>query len=332
MNATSDLTTKQAKVQKTRLVSLFGRLRSGPWTPTSGWDDQRFIGNCQLLARAGIASKNLPLACVLVELLAERKPDTVRGTMYAAVSAGWIPDTGPKSYGTVQRLLNVLRKKQVIPHDWIVDNIRSTDKPSSWTGLDDFADTVRDAYRKDFWSSLPSYVCVIVEKDTVAGRISEVTNEYNVALHPLRGFSSTTFAYAIGDEWRRIVKPIHVAYIGDHDPSGRQIEESVQKSLREFSGRNFSWTRLAVEPDQFDRYRIIPLAPKTKDTRYQKFAAAYGDQCAEVEAVPANELRQMVEDFITSHIPEGEWERLQEIEAKERDSWHHMIDRIGGGR
>jgi hypothetical protein len=315
---------------KTKRVSLLEKLKAGPWTPAAGWDDERIVGNCELLVDAGLAGKTLPLAAVAVELLAERQPDTVRGIMYAVVSAGWLPDTSRKSYSRIQRILNVLRKKRIIPYKWIVDNIRSTEKPSSWSGLADFTDTVREAYRKDFWASLPDYVCIIVEKDTAAGRIAPVTREYDVPLHPLRGFSSTTFAYAIGDEWSRIEKPIHCYYIGDHDPSGRMIEESIRERLTEFSEREFSWKRLAVEPEHFEQFNIMPLDPKKQDTRYKRFAAGYGRRCAEVEAVPADALRKMVEDAIRSHIPAGEWERLQAIEAKERQTFKKFLGKMKG--
>ena len=66
-------------------------------------------------------------------------------------------------------------------------------------------------------------------------RLSEVTGR-GVAVtaatiarlrHPLRGYSSTSFAWAIARRWAKIRKPIVVYYVGDHDPSGRDIERSV---------------------------------------------------------------------------------------------------------
>ncbi len=72
------------------------------------------------------------------------------------------------------------------------------------------------------------------------------------------------------------------------------------------------------------------LEPKTKDTRYARFAEQYGERCAEVEAVPADALRDMVERSIQSHIPAGEWERLKHIENQERKSWHKMIGKLKG--
>lgn len=317
--------------EKTILVSLSTKLRDKGWNPgtVAGWDIAEVERVYGILAGAGLRGKTLPLACVVVELAAERSPDTVRGIMYAVVSAGWLPDTGAKSYGRVQRILNTLRKRRIIPFSWITDNVRDTIKPSSWSGLADFADTVRDAYRMDFWAKLPEYVAIIVEKDTVAGRIAEVTREYDVPLHPLRGYSSTSFTYTIAESWGRIDKPITCYYIGDHDPSGRDIERAVIAGLKDFGQPDFAWTRLAVTPEQFEEYDIIPLAPKIQDRRYRAFEAEYGDRCAEVEAIPAPALRTMVREAIESHIPQKKWQRLKKIEAVERASWKETMDGMG---
>ena len=311
-----------------RLVSVLAELADKGWKPgqVAGWDDP--ANHLWKIARTGIQDRNLAFACVSYELLEAHRSDTVRGNMYLVVSSGFLPDTGPTSYGRIQRLLNDLRKKRVIPFPWVTDNIRSTIKPSSWTGLQDFADTVREAYRRDFWSELPDHVEIIVAKDTAAGRIAPVTRAYDVPLHPLRGYSSTSFTWSITQHWRQIDTPIYVYYVGDHDPSGRNLERSIRESLTEYSGRDFCWERLAVEPHQFDEFDVIPLAPKTRDTRYQKFVAEYGDKCAEVEAIAANDLRDMVQTAIESHIPTNQWERLQKIEDEERQTWASVMSKV----
>lgn len=329
----ADHSTPSSKVtenRKTRLVSI---LCDKGWEPGSGagWSPEEVDRNYDIIAKARLKSENHALAAVAIELLAANAPDTVRGVMYSVVSAGWLPDTGKVSYSQIQRLLNSLRKQGVISFKWIVDNIRETMKPSSWSGLQDFAETVAESYRKDFWAGLPECVEVIVEKDTVAGRVYPVTKEYDVPLHPLRGYSSTSYVWSIGRSWRDIQKPINVYYIGDHDPSGRDIERSVREWLTEYSdGKAFTWHRLAVTPEQFEQYNIIPLEPKKADRRYAKFAAEYGDRCAEVEAIPAGVLRDMVRKAIESHIPPAEWARLKRIEQAEKEEWHRVMNAIGG--
>jgi hypothetical protein len=55
----------------------------------------------------------------------------------------------------------------------------------------------------------------------------------------------------------------------------------------------------------------------------------YGEKCAEVEAVPADVLRDMVEGAIKSHIPANEWARLQAVEQQERQAWQSVMGKVG---
>jgi hypothetical protein len=320
-------------------------MRDRGWEPGSvaewnrGQVEQYYGG----LVAARTTKEMLPLAAASMEYLYLHRPDTVRGNMYLLVNGPhgqWLPDTSTKSYDCVQRLLNRLRMAGVIPFSWVVDNVRSTIKPSSWSGLNDFAETVADAYRLDFWSRLDDYIEFIVEKDTVAGKIAQVTRSFDVPLHPIRGYNSTSYAYEIASRWREIHKPITIYYLGDHDPSGRDLERDIKEKLAALSGRRFLWQRLAVEPEQFGLYNIRPMEPKQGDSRFRRFVQAGYYDCAEVEAIPAKDLRHIVHTAILTHIPTGEWERLQEVERLERQQWldymaamfPHLLAKGGGGR
>ena len=156
-----------------------------------------------------------------------------------------------------------LRNSGCLPFRWIVDNLRNTMKPSSWSGLDDFLQTVRSAYRKDFWARLPEYVHIFCEKDAIAGVLSPVTQEFDVALSPIRGYASISYAHEIADEWNAIHKPIHAYYLGDFDPSGFDLERDLREKLNRYYGREFSWTRLGVNESDFEAFDLIPLKAKS---------------------------------------------------------------------
>jgi hypothetical protein len=300
--------------QKTDLDSLLEGLRERGWKPTLS------IESYQNIIGAGLRSKNLPLAFVATQLALEQNPITLRGLLYRVVSAGWLPSTDREHYTRLGRILTALREADVVPFKWVVDNVRWTEKPSSWSGLEDFADTVRRAYRKDFWESLPEYVHVIVEKDAIAGVLAPVTREYDVALSPIRGYVSLSFAHEIAETWNRITKPIFCYYLGDYDASGFDLERDVREKLTRYCTRPFNWIRLGVNAEDFAPFNLIPLKPKKTDTRYQRFIREHGRDCAELDALPATELRERVEQAILSHIDAEKWERLQEIERVERES------------
>ncbi len=278
------------------------------------------------------------LAAIATELAFDFQPITLRGLFYRVVSVGYFPSTDHRYYSKLGRLHCALRRSGIIHYEWIVDNLRSTLKPSSWSGLPDFAATTRDAYRKNFWLSLPDYVHVFVEKDAMSGVVQPVTLDLDVPLSPVRGYTSDTFAHDVGSRWLNIDKPIHCYYLGDFDPSGFDRERSLREKLEEHSGRAFNddcngyrpeefntWTLLALNADDFDKHSLITLHPKQSDPRTKKFIERYGHRCAEVDALDPNTIRQRVHDAISAHIPAGEWERLQEVEDIERQSWESTV-------
>jgi hypothetical protein len=156
-----------------------------------------------------------------------------------------------------------------------------------------------------------------------------VTEDYDVALTPVRGFVSLSLAHSVAATWSKIDKPIFAYYLGDHDPSGLEIEADLRKKLERYCDRGFTWERLGVLPEDFDTFDLRRLAPKETDRRIRAFRAAGHEECAELDAIPATELRDRVRDAITQHIPTEEWERLQRVEALERETVERVFGQLG---
>ena len=91
---------------------------------------------------SGFRGDSNTLATILCQEAVELQPITLRGLFYRVVSTGFLASTDDEHYKRVGRLVTRLRRIGLIPYPWIVDSMRSTDKPSSWTGLTDFAETV----------------------------------------------------------------------------------------------------------------------------------------------------------------------------------------------
>jgi hypothetical protein len=273
-----------------------------------------------------LRSKNQTLQRHLLDVLDAERPMTLRALYYRLASAGHIPATDP-GYNQVKRLTKTLREAGVIPiTGWIVDRVRSTLKPSSWSGLADFGDTVRHAYRKDLWAQMPDHVELFVEKDAIAGTIQPITAEYDVALNVIRGDVSISFAGEIANLWKRIEKPIVVYYLGDFDPSGMGIEQELRDKLERYSGRIPLWQRLGVTAADFEDFDLFPLPVKTS-ARSASFVERYGTRCAEVDALPPNELRARVLAAIEAHIDQDRWEKLKRVEELEQGV---LLDLVGG--
>jgi hypothetical protein len=306
--------------------------------------------------------KNQSLVLAATEILERERPMTLRQLYYRLISAG-VLHNDQKEYKRLGNVMTRLREDGRVPRTWIVDHVRSTLKPSSWTGLADFADTVRDAYRKDFWASLPHHVEVFVEKDAVAGTIQPVTAEYDIALRVCRGYSSVSFAGEIADLWAKIKKPIFAYYVGDFDPSGFDLERDLREKLERYSGnktvnhsgkpgwewldndfgalgshwnigifnRWILWSRLAIRETDFEEHDLIALPVKHTDNRAKSFIERHGRRCAEVDALPPSELRRRVEQAILSHVDEARWKRLVKVEKAEQETLSSVLDRWGNG-
>jgi hypothetical protein len=229
----------------------------------------------------------------------------------------------------VDRLTIKLRERGVVPFEWIVDELRVRLKPSSWSGLADYGETVRDCYRKDFWPHLPVYTEVFVEKAAMAATLQSVTEEYDIGLNPIRGMSSLSALHRVGMLWREIEKPIYAYYLGDHDPSGLKIETDARAKLERYSGRTVTWERLAVLPDDFETFGLLRLQPKKKDPNLRAFLAQGYHDCAELDAIPADALRDRLRAAIEQHVPAEEWARLQQLEALEKQTVERVFRRLG---
>ena len=331
-------------MSKPKLDSLLDELSDCGWSP--GLDHESY----QRILDSGLRGKNILLACVATEIALNEHPLTLRGLFYRVVSAGFLPSTDKKHYGRIGRVMTTLREAGIVPFHWLVDNLRSSIKPSSWSGIGDFVETVRDAYRKDFWAGLPVYVRIFCEKDAIAGTLSPITREFDVSLSPIRGYVSLSFAHEIAELWNSIDKPIFAYYLGDHDASGYDLERDLREKMGRYcdkydwyQGRDpdapdqepwnwtcnvFSWRRIAINGQDIDDFDLIPLEPKKSDRRYQTFVRAHGERCVELDALPPTELRRRVKEAIERHIPQDEWKRLQKVEQIEKKSFETVLQQM----
>jgi hypothetical protein len=296
-------------------------------------------------------SKNQFLNQQAVAILGQEHPMTLRQLFYRLVSAGTLKNAQAE-YKRLGHVMTRLREDGQVPLIWIVDHVRSTLKPSSWSGLADYADAVRGCYRKDFWASLDYHVEVFVEKDAIAGTIEQVTEEHDIRLHVCRGYASLSFVGEIATVWERVRKPIFAYYLGDYDPSGFDIERDLREKLERYSGKTwfrkpvlpqyaldpegadgttFCWQRLAVRREDFSAHNLICLPVKGKDKRSPGFVREHGTACAEVDALPPSELRRRVQAAIDSHIDVERWNRLLEVERLEQETLATMLKTWGQG-
>jgi len=275
------------------------------------------------------------------DILESENPMTVRQLFYRLVSKGLITNC-QAHYSRVSRDCTKARKDGRIDWEWIVDRTRPTYSPSVWADLAGYGRTIKHSYRKDYWEDQPTYVEIWLEKDSVSGSIQETTNELGVTMRAARGFNSSTRIREVAQHLATIQKPKYVYYLGDHDPSGKAMDDDQYKrvltqaydmldSKRSEWGKSFYFARLAIFKEDITTYHLPPLKikrdddGKPTDSRSEKYLEEYGDVCVELDALPPDELRHRVRDAVESHIDMAKWNHALMIEKAELTSINDIV-------
>jgi len=258
-------------------------------------------------------------------ILSAEQPMTIRQLFYRLVSVQAL-ENGTPDYKKLSRVMTDARESGQVPFEWIVDRSRPTYAPNVFDNLQDGLMALRNCYRKDYWQDQPVHVEIWTEKDAIIGSIEPVTDELGVTVRVSRGFTSTTRVHEIASTFSRIVKPIFVFYLGDHDPSGRAIELDLYDRISSY-GTDFQMARLAIREKDIDDFNLPPLRIKASDTRAAAFRRKFGNRCVELDALPPEELRSRVRQAIEGHIEAEAWGRALAIEKAEQESITSIVGR-----
>jgi hypothetical protein len=258
-----------------------------------------------------------------VAILESEFPMTVRQLFYRLVSAAFIQNNR-KCYGMVSRVMTKARKDGRCPWEYIVDRSRPEYIPNAFTDTREYAEAVRKGYRKNYWALQPNYVEIWTEKDAIIGCIEPLTNALGITVRVARGFNSTTRRHEAEELFRRIgrSKPIFVLYLGDHDPSGRSIEDNQRETI--YAG--FYVERIAIHGADIQAFALPPLRVKESDPRSRGFVRKYGEDCVELDALPPNELRRRIETAVRGLMDATKWERAIEVEKAEIESITRFVE------
>lgn len=252
---------------------------------------------------------------------------TIRHLCYVMESRGYIEKT-ERAFKTYDGHLVNWRRKGLIPWNAFIDNTRWYYGRNVYDGLEDALIQSRNAYRRNLWADLDVYVEIWTEKDAIAGVLLDAADPYGVKVLPLRGFASLSMLYSAAVTFREMArhdKEVYVYFFGDHDPSGRLIDPSALRSLEDDFGVSVNFDRVALTEDQMRDYNL-PTRPTKKSNHSKKFKG----RSVEIDALPMDALRELVDEAISQHIPHGWLEKIEGIEAQERATLDSFVGCIRG--
>ena len=284
----------------------------------------------------GLLQKTIELILFARSLLEQFHPMTLRQLHYTIFSAAVIPYANtPADYKRLSRATTKARRlwrqyeldgypahlipRHAFPGDWIVDETREAERVNVWDDAAGYVETVKRAYRRDYWQDQPHYVEVWSEKGTVLSTIRPVTQELGITVRVCHGFGSTGMETQIGTLFEDVRKDITIFYLGDHDPSGHDIERDIYARAKQASGRDFHLERLAIHAEDIRNFNLPPQVIKSTDSRAKGFQKRFGKSAATVEldALPVDELRRRVREAVELLIDWDSWDRQVDVEKVE---------------
>jgi len=272
------------------------------------------------------------LITAAMKVLAQEWPMTIRQLFYRLVSM-LIIENCLRDYQRVSTAMTKAREDGRVPYERIVDRSRASYSSRRWTNLQILGDVLEKAlvnYRRDYWQDQPYHVEIWCEKDAVTGSIEPVMKEYGINIEAIRGFNSTTNIHTTAERLLRQKedgKEITILYLGDWDPSGRDIERDLGERLSEYTltgnkieldSRMIEW--VAIFPEDIKKFNLPPLRVKDKDPRSRGFKRRYGNEAVELDALPPTELRRRLKQAIDQVIDHDAWNRAKTVENAERET------------
>jgi len=259
------------------------------------------------------------------KILGEHSPMTVRQVFYALTVRGVIEKSEAEYKQTVVRLLDDMRWSGDIDWDDISDATRWMHKPRSYDSVEDAISQTAQFYRRNLWADNDDYVEIWCEKEALAGVIAQVTHVYDVPLMVSRGFSSSSYLRRAADNITDIGKPTFIYHFGDHDPSGLWISEQVERDLQRhlddiggFDLDEFLFERVAVTPEQITAWDL-PTRPTKTEADGNCHAKRFGGESVELDAIPVDQLHELVREIIFRHIDPEALRVLRIAETSERE-------------
>jgi hypothetical protein len=263
----------------------------------------------------GRQAKTRAMLDVAIEVLTAHHPMTVRQVYYQLVSRQVI-ENNRGQYQAVSNLLVGARRDGTIPWQWIEDRLRQPRHVQMWDGLGDFAQTVRQAYRRDVWTEQPAYLEVWLEKDALSGIFQDLLRPYGVTLNVGRGFDGWDSIHNAAQRFADC-EDATILYFGDFDPSGEEMVRSLRDRLAD-QGAEPEIIKCALVFEDIERHQLPPDFTKATDTRSAAFVKKFGDVAVELDALPIDVLQARLEEAVSARMDLDALARTHDQEDQDR--------------
>jgi len=264
--------------------------------------------------------KNLILIEKIEEILDEYDMKGIRVTLrqlyYQLVARDVIPNQ-TKEYTKLSGLLTNARYSGRIDWGAIEDRTRTPNIPNTFRDIKQLLEVAGRSYQLDRWKEQKYYVELWTEKDAISSVISPITKSYQVPVSINRGYSSASSMYESAQRFlEQEGKVMILLYLGDHDPSGLDMDRDIQSRLNEF-GVDVQVIRIGLTQEQIEEYNPPTNPAKISDPRAKDYIERFGDFSWEVDALRPEVLQGLIENSILEYLDLEKYEQVKKQEEKD---------------
>lgn len=283
-------------------------------------------------------AKTLSLLAAAQSVLDEYRehwPLTVRQIFYRLIGAHDFPKT-EAFYGTLCHHLANARRARVIPFDAIRDDGVTTVRMEHFDGEDHFRRHVRhlsENYRRNLMATQPLHLEVWCEAAGMIHQLAAVAHRYSIRVYSSSGFDSLTAKKAIADRICEVGKPAVILHLGDFDPSGESIFDSVAEDVEAFveadkqaGGVFVNFERVALTVAQVRQFNLPTAPAKVTDSRSKSWS---GETC-QLEALTPRQIAEILDAAIDHWVAPAQMILDRHQEAAERGRLTRLLTAPAG--
>jgi hypothetical protein len=269
-------------------------------------------------------------------------PLTIRQVFYRLVGKGY-PKT-ENFYATVQEVCNRARRSGRIRFTSIRDDgvsrqggeMLTYDSPREYY---ECHEEISNLYQRSWHDDQPAFVQLLCEASGMVPMLGRAVRLYRVPVTSSSGFDSLTVKHdlftAALERYEDHDQPTILLHVGDHDPSGVSIHESMSEDLAAFcedsdQDQIIELRRVALMPEQIRRYSITttPDDIKATDSRSKAYIERGLAPAAQLEAIPPGTLTQVVRRAVEDALDMEVLRASREREKREHDEVQQKLDQV----
>ena len=255
---------------------------------------------------------------------------TLRHLFYRLVGQGLIDKT-EAGYKRVGSYTKKWRHAGLMPYTALSDNTRWYYGAIRYSSPEEAVTNALKNYHSDIWDNWTAHKEIWTEKDAMVSILLGAADPLGVKVFSTRGYASigsmaNTAAPTITSHLRRD-KSVYIYYFGDHDPSGKDIDRAaksaIERHLLDNETVHFHFERVAILPEDIEKYNLPTRPTKKTDSRSAKFEG----ESVELDSMDMRIIKQRVRDCIMENVPE---ELMQEALATERTDKERITKFVRG--